>query len=131
MTLGVKSLYFSRTAASEVPAFIIGAAGRGGYRNRFIIAKDNLNVNSLERKWSPDRPRGEKSRKNQYLPELRANKSVQPPTYEYSTIFQNDRQIFPGFLPLKKGLWRRNCAGTKKFPQHFSQKFLIFLTLLP
>jgi hypothetical protein len=44
------------------------------FRHRFIIAKDNLNVNSLERKWSPDRPRGEKTRKNQYLPELRTNK---------------------------------------------------------
>ena len=44
------------------------------FRHRFITAKDNLKVNSLERKWSPDRPRGEKSRKIQYLPELRANK---------------------------------------------------------
>ena len=68
----------------------------------------------MERKWSPDRPRGEKSRKFQYLPELRANKSVQPPSYEYSTIFQNDRQVSPGFLPPKKGPWGRNCAGTEK-----------------
>jgi hypothetical protein len=99
------------------------------FRHRFIIVKDNLNVNSLERKWSPDRPRGVKSRKIHYLPELKANKSVQPPSYEYSTIFQNDRQIFPGFLPPNQGPWGRNCAGTKKFPQHFSPKLLIFITL--
>ena len=37
------------------------------FRHRFIIAKVNLKVNSLERKWSPGRPRGEKSRKIQYL----------------------------------------------------------------
>jgi hypothetical protein len=30
------------------------------FRHRFIIAKGNLNVNSLERKWSPDRARGRK-----------------------------------------------------------------------
>jgi len=46
------------------------------FRNRFIIAKDNLNVNSLERKWSQDRPGGDKSLNIQYLPELRKNKKV-------------------------------------------------------
>ena len=92
------------------------------FRHRFIIAKDNLNVNSLERKWSPDWPRGKISRKFQYLPELRANKSVQPPSYEYSTIFQNDRQISPGFLPPNQGPWGRNCSGTKKNSATFLAK---------
>jgi len=39
---------------------------------------------------------------------------VQPPSYEYSTIFQNDRQIFPGFLPPKKCHWGRNGVAVKK-----------------
>jgi len=54
---------------------------------------------------------------------------MQPPSYEYSTIFQNDRQIIPVFCPPKKALGGEIVPRRKKFPQHVSQKLLILLTL--
>jgi len=65
--------------------------------------------------------RGENSRKIHYLPELRANKSVQPPSYEYSTVFLINRPFLFNFAhffhpisPKIRAFWGRICAGTKK-----------------
>jgi hypothetical protein len=61
---------------------------------------------------------------------LRKNKSVNPPSYEYSTVFRSNRLFLLIFFPEISALGGRNCAATKKFPQHVSQKLLILLTLL-
>jgi hypothetical protein len=54
-------------------------------------------------------------RKIQYFPKLRANKSVQPPSYEYSTIFQSNRPFLLNFFPQIRALGGEIVPLRKKF----------------
>ena len=91
------------------------------FRHRFIIAKDNLKVNSLERKWSPDRAPGRKILKIPVLAKLRANKiSVISKLLIFHGFLEQPAffvQFCPNFSPESGpnlGLWGQNCSGTKK-----------------
>ena len=104
MSSGCESL--AKTAAPADPAFIIGAAGRG-------VATDNFNFLVIgERKWSPDLAR---RRKIQHWAELEANKILQAPSCEYSTLFRSNRRFLPGFLSQIRALGGEIAPPQKKF----------------
>jgi len=124
------------TAASAVyPTYRGGPAGFGqgpptlppkDFRNRFIIAKDEVNFNSLERKWSPDRPCGEKSSTRLNLGQIKFCKLQ---VANIQCFFGATGHFCPAFCPQIRALGGEFVPARKKFPQHFSQKLLILLTL--
>jgi len=60
-------------------------------------------------------PRGEKSSTGLNLGKIKVNKSLNSPSYEYSTIFQIDRQIFPAFCPQIRALGGEIVPVQKNF----------------
>jgi hypothetical protein len=70
-----------------------------------------------------------RQRKIQQWAELRAKKTGHGPSCTYSTIFLSNWPFLPGFSPEIRAFGSEIVPPRKKFPQHFLQKLLIFLTL--
>ena len=100
------------------------------FRHRFIMAKDNLKVNSLDKNGRRTGPRGEKTKKFHYLSELRENKSLHLSSYEYSTVFRSNRPFLLNFFSQIRAIGGEIVPVQKNF-RSMSRKSYSYSSLYP